>query len=350
MKRSLIFSGVALFSLLVSGCNLMPTPKKKSSSVIPNPSGITTDSTGGSSLGPTTSDDSSSQDISSSSDVPPGPSSSSSSSVPPGPSSSSSSITPPPSPIDPDTYYSGISDSLTGKTLKTALYKLIKITSKILDYDDLFDVYRKSDVRPDGEHFWDIYSDKTDYTLYDSRINHSYSEEGDSLNREHMIPQSIFNEAYPMKADPHHVLPSDGYVNNRRSNFPHDDLTSVTWTSKDGFKLGYYNKVQSFEPKAKYKGDIARIMFYFITCYQEKISSFKSYAPFDKDTNDLTTHYVEVYLKWHLEDPVDSKETIRNDAITEFQPNRNPFIDRPQYACKIWGERNSTTKTLCGIK
>ena len=339
MKRSLIFSGVALFSLLVSGCNLVPTPKKKSSSVTPNPSGITTDSTGGSSFGPTTSDDSSSEDISSSSDVPPGPSSS----------SSSTSITPTPSPIDPDTYYSGISDSLTGTALKTALYKLIKITSKILDYDDLFDVYRKSDVRPDGEHFWDIYSDKTDYTLYDSRINNGYSDEGDSLNREHMIPQSIFNEAYPMKADPHHVLPSDGYVNNRRSNFPHDNLTSTTWTSQDGFKVGYYNDVQSFEPKAKYKGDIARIMFYFITCYEGKISSFKNYAPFDKSTNDLTTHYVEVYLKWHLDDPVDSKETIRNDAITEFQPNRNPFIDRPQYACKIWGERNSTTKTLCGI-
>ena len=38
-------------------------------------------------------------------------------------------------------------------------------------------------------------------------------------------------------------------------------------------------------------------------------------------------------------------EVIQNDPAG--QGNRNPFIDHPEYACRIWGNFNSKTKQIC---
>ena len=235
-------------------------------------------------------------------------------------------------------YYSSINWDQTGATLKTALFNKIKISSAGWSYDGLWTAYKTTDVRPDGTHLWDIYSDSTDYTLDDDRINASYKKEGDSINREHVIPQSSFNEAAPMKSDIHHVLPSDGYVNNRRSAYPHGVVTgSPTYTSNDGCKLGTgTGSTTVFEPMDNYKGDIARIYFYFVTCYQDKMSS-NSFSAFDKSTHpSIKTAYLNVYLQWAKDDPVSQKEIIRNNAAYAGQGNRNPFIDCPYAVGAIW--------------
>lgn len=241
-------------------------------------------------------------------------------------------------------YYSNINWDQTGATLKTSLFNKIKITTAGWSYDGLWDAYKTTDVRPDGTHYWDIYSDTTMYTLNDSRINASYKKEGDSINREHVIPQSSFKEAAPMKSDVHHVLPSDGYVNNRRSSYPHGIVTgSPTYTSNDGCKLGSgTGSTTVFEPMDNYKGDIARIYFYFVTCYQDKMSS-NSFSAFDKTTHpSIKTAYLNVYLQWAKEDPVSEKEIIRNNAAYAGQGNRNPFIDCPYAVGAIWDPTNAT--------
>lgn len=241
-------------------------------------------------------------------------------------------------------YYSGFNWNLTGANLKTALFNKINISTAGWSYDGLWDAYKTTDVRPDGTHFWDIYADSTDYTLNDKRINASYKKEGDSINREHVIPQSSFNEKAPMKSDIHHVLPSDGYVNNRRSAYPHGIVTgSVTYTSNDGCKLGTGTGNSTvFEPMDQYKGDIARIYFYFVTCYQGNMSS-NSFSAFDKSTYpSIKTAYLNVYLQWAKEDPVSQKEIDRNNAAYAGQGNRNPFIDCPYAVGAIWDSSHAT--------
>lgn len=53
-------------------------------------------------------------------------------------------------------------------------------------------------------------------------------------------------------------------------------------------------------------------------------------------------------LQWNIDYPVNQKEIIRNETLDiSLNYNRNPFIDRPDYACKIWGDTNSNTKTIC---
>ena len=154
-----------------------------------------------------------------------------------------------------------------------------------------------------------------------------------------MIPQSTFNKKAPMVSDIHHVLPSDGYVNNRRSNYPHGIVSGTpTYTSNDGCKLGKDSDGTTvFEPMNHYKGDIARIYFYFVTCYQDKMST-NTFSVFDEQTYpSIKSKYLSIYLKWHTEDPVSEKEIIRNNVAYGGQGNRNPFIDHPEYANRIWG-------------
>lgn len=47
-------------------------------------------------------------------------------------------------------------------------------------------------------------------------------------------------------------------------------------------------------------------------------------------------------LQWHCQDPVSPKETTRNEKVYSIQGNRNPFIDYPQLAEYIWGDKTGT--------
>ena len=249
--------------------------------------------------------------------------------------------------IDPGDYYGSIDDSKSGSALKTDLHNLIKITKAGWDYSGLWTAYRTTDKRDNGT-VWDIYSDQTQYKFGTNQCG-NYSVEGDCYNREHMIPQSVFSKNSPMVSDIHHVYPSDGKVNGMRSDYPHGIVTSASYTSNDGYKLGTgptTGAQKVFEPKDVYKGDIARIYFYFVTCYQDKISSW-SFEAFSG--NDLDTTYLDIYLKWAIDDPVSNKEVVRNQAAYVGQKNRNPFVDHPEYACKIWGDKTATTRSLCGL-
>ena len=63
-------------------------------------------------------------------------------------------------------------------------------------------------------------------------------------------------------------------------------------------------------------------------------------------TNEIKS--IELALKWHLQHPNTERDIRRNNIVYGNQGNRNPFVDHPEYACKIWGNTNSATKSLCG--
>lgn len=251
----------------------------------------------------------------------------------------------------PDGYYDP-AQGKTGAALKTALFNIIKNHTDN-GYSALYTIYRTSDnIKINGvDKVYDMYSIKANgtanyYFTHGTNQCGSYSNEGDCYNREHSMPQSWFNEASPMRNDAHHVIPSDGKVNGMRSNYPHANVGSATWTSTNGSKLGtsstagYSGTV--FEPIDEYKGDFARIYFYMATRYEDKIGSWagNGTAGTVLAGNSYPVYkswYVALLLQWHQQDPVSNKEIVRNNAIYAKQNNRNPFIDNPNYADMIWG-------------
>ena len=250
------------------------------------------------------------------------------------------------------TYYQD-ADGKSGQALKTALYNIIKTTEKtVVGYSNLKEAYTKTDVRSDG-YLRDWYSNDTQYQP--GSDYGSYSVEGDNYNREHLVPQSWFGDSEPMRSDIFHVVPSDGYVNNRRSNYPLAEVGTATYTSNNGYsKLGKcktsgYTGIV-FEPNDEIKGDIARIYFYMATCYEDRISSWASnaYASYVFDGNTypgFTDWYLTMLMRWSKEDPIDEVEIARNNTIAstevQRQNNRNPFVDYPGLEEYIWGSKKT---------
>ena len=238
-------------------------------------------------------------------------------------------------------YYDTV-ENLTGKSLQKALHDIIG-THTVIPYNDLISCFRKTDVRNDSV-VWDMYSDKPGaalpYVYYYGKGQEcgNYDSEADCYNREHSFPKSWFNDGTPMISDLFHIYPTDGYVNNRRANYPFGETKSPTWVSKNGSKVGtssltgYAGIV--FEPVDEYKGDFARTFFYMATRYYGEDTGWQGS---DMVTGSQPKPWALVMLlNWHHKDPVSSKEINRNNEVFKLQKNRNPFIDFPAYADKTW--------------
>ena len=214
-----------------------------------------------------------------------------------------------------------------GANLKTSLCKIIA-GHTTLSYSSIWEHVRKTDVRPDGK-VWDMYSAITNYTFGTDQAG-NYKTEGDVYNREHSFPKSWFDEASPMNTDLMHLVPTDGYVNGRRSNYPFGETDNPTWTSaQDWSKLGpcstsgYSGTV--FEPNDEYKGDFARIYFYMATAYEEQFPNFSSPMLAGNKYPAYKEWALNMLLRWAQEDPVSQKEIDRNNAVYEIQKNRILF-------------------------
>ena len=235
------------------------------------------------------------------------------------------------------TYYKN-ADGKSGAALKTALYNIISPHTNI-GYDGLYDAYKKTDKRADGK-LRDWYSNATNYSL-DSRG--SNSSEGAGWNREHSVPQSWFGSGTP-KSDVVHVVPTDCYVNNRRSNYPLAEVGTVEWSSKNNYSklgscktTGYSGKV--FEPNDEIKGDMARIYFYMVTCYEDKATSWGHGVFSSSKYPGFEQWYLDMLMRWSKQDPIDEVERARNQAVYEVQKNRNPFVDYPGLEDYVWGSK-----------
>ncbi|HOK37711.1 MAG TPA: endonuclease [Bacteroidales bacterium] len=247
----------------------------------------------------------------------------------------------------PTGYYDS-ADGLTGEQLRSELHEIIK-NPQVTSYSGLWTAFQSTDKKPNGK-VWDMYSDIPDGTpayeySFGSDQCGSYSAEGQCYNREHSVPASWFNDASPMYSDLFHLYPTDGYVNNRRSNYPFGKVASPTWTSTNGSKLGssavpgYTGTV--FEPIDAYKGDFARTYFYMVTCYMDKVQNWSS--PMFSGNN-LSSWAINMLLQWHEADPVSEKEINRNNAVYQIQHNRNPYIDNPEWVLAVWDSNYEPSK------
>jgi len=256
----------------------------------------------------------------------------------------------------PGDYYAN-AEGLSGQTLKTALYNIIKDHS-VQGYGALWGFYSANELdlyyENDGS-ILDIYSeqpnaaDAYNYTIITDQCGSTgFNGEGDCYNREHSFPRSWFGGSIePMNSDVHHIFASDGKVNSTRGSFPYGDVANASETTSNGSKLGTGNSSLGyngtvFEPIDEFKGDIARAQFYIATRYQSSVANWEGNSTSSNAVlnGNATTVFEPWYLamlkRWHQQDPVSQKERDRNDAAFTYQGNRNPYVDHPEYVNLIW--------------
>lgn len=284
-------------------------------------------------------------------------------------------------------YYDAVG-GLTCQNLKTGLRNIIANAQVSLSYGSLDDDQMPvvDTIRSDdglSSIIWDIYSNNQsgpEPFTFNSSQNSSGgfcggttpSSEGGCWNKEHTFPRSWFKlsgSAYqqPTEADLFVVRPTDSKINGNRGNIPYSTVgsTSYQFPTAGAFpgypmppnpvldKIGVSNypgvtASSAFEPNDGVKGDIARGYFYILTRYQNELANWVTLngatglsVVADGTTNggvypSFQLSYLQMMYAWHNLDPVDAKESNRNDLIYSKQNNRNPYIDHPEYVALVW--------------
>ncbi|TWF92002.1 endonuclease I [Streptomyces brevispora] len=226
-----------------------------------------------------------------------------------------------------DTYYQGALGK-TGTALKGALHTIISDQSK-LTYSQVWDALKATDQDP---------SNSSNVILLYSGRSEPKSDNGGGVgqwNREHVWAKSHgdFGTATGPGTDIHHLRPADVSVNSIRGNKDFDSGGSQVSGAP-----GNYTDSDSFEPRDAVKGDVARMILYMAVRY-EGDDSFADLEPNDQVSNGSAPHIgrLSVLKAWSQEDPPDTFEKRRNDVIfNQYQHNRNPFIDHPEWVGAIW--------------
>lgn len=272
---------------------------------------------------------------------------------------------------DPSGIPAGYYDAATGlicAPLKTALFNIVSANYIQLSYTPgVWNAYETTDLHRNDANtadiIWDIYSDNPagpepyTYTFGTNQCG-NYNSESDCYNREHSFPKSWFNDAYPMYSDLNHLFPTDGFVNGKRGNQPYGTVSSPSWTSLNGSKLGpntfpgFTGVV--FEPRNEYKGDLARGQLYMATRYENLVAGWQGNGNANDVLNGTTYKafddwYIKMLFAWHNTDPVSSKEINRNNAVFALQGNRNPYIDHPEYVYQVWQCTGLLPVTITGF-
>lgn len=142
-------------------------------------------------------------------------------------------------------------------------------------------------------------------------------------------PNASNGKEFPEYNDMHNLFPANQIIANaKRSNYPFGEVQQVTYVSPTGKgKLGLDAEGKTvYEPRDDQKGDLARALFYMLVCY-DGVNGKQWRLP--------STQEVNVLLKWHFQDPPGALEIARNEHVFDYQKNRNPFIDHPEWVKRI---------------
>lgn len=267
-----------------------------------------------------------------------------------------------------ESYY-GTVEGTKGDALLAALNQVIDGHQEY-DYDSTTDRYiykiidRNWDLSPmtpeqlasfdyanDNPYIHKLYADYNDDVATADRFKNDGASRV-SFDKEHIWAQSLgnFGRTAGAGSDFHALWPADVKGNqNAHSNYnyavPTSGITNyesdkTAYVGRNGYIVGSSAKV--FEPLDQYKGDIARAMFYMPARYYTYVDTYHPKLTLVNGSPSAVTASptqaglagdLETLLAWNELDPVDEYEIRRNNLIyNNYQGNRNPFIDFPEWA------------------
>ena len=226
-------------------------------------------------------------------------------------------------------YYDNLNENLSGATFRSQLASLITSTHHTYTVYNgssdlaLNNVWPTTDIDPNtGKMLW----------FYTGTPRDGFS---GTSNREHVWPKdggkAFTAEARP-GADAHHLRPTDSQLNSTRGSLSFGVVTGGKEALENKNPSGCYYDSSFFYPRAGYRGQTARILMYMQTRWGNEFNlKFVLGKGNSKTIGDIATLF-----KWHLQEPPTEAEIYRNNAVASIQGNRNPFIDHPEYAAKIY--------------
>jgi len=234
-------------------------------------------------------------------------------------------------------YYNTIDANQSGNTLLNSL-RLLNAEMKTSEVG-----YNRMGTSAGGQFKWTDFDPAT--VKFDSN-GHPYGDKIVSFysgtvmtgifNREHVWPNTHGGNL--VENDIHMVRPTVPSENGSRGHSYY-----VEGMCSDSNK-GWDPAMESFG-KEDYRGDCARIILYCMVASNQLTIEDSSSASSQTSNNKMGV--LSDLLSWNLRYPVQSREQIRNNGGEYLQGNRNPFIDHPEYACKIWRGTNSKTAAIC---
>lgn len=227
-------------------------------------------------------------------------------------------------------YYSGINFNQSSANIYSQLASLVTNTHNQITYSECWDALKDADLETGSTGLVAlVYGfDDTDGNPVTDRtrgVNLNGGNAGE-WNREHVFPKSLGNPDLGTDgpgADAHNLRASDVTQNGNRGNKKYTNSTGTAGSVSS-----------NWYPGDEWKGDCARIILYMYLRYNTRC------IPADVGTGSLNSvdpNVANLFLDWNYEDPVSQFERDRNDAIQDHQGNRNPFIDNPRIAYKLWG-------------
>jgi len=237
----------------------------------------------------------------------------------------------------PNNYYENCI-GLSGEDLKEELHNIIKDHTSF-SYTTTKSILREADEDPNNNDNIILLYSGNSIDKFDFASNF----EPDFWNREHVWPKSHgdFDAGdpfeVPLYTDAHNLKPVDHSMNTLRGEKDFEAGGDVAFNGSVETTCFYTSS--TFEPRDEVKGDVARIILYMDVRY-EGGNGEPNLVPVDG----LTTYpnpqigVLSTLLAWHEQDPPDAFEKRRNDVIYEWQGNRNPFIDYPEFVDYIYNE------------
>ena len=235
-------------------------------------------------------------------------------------------------------YYDDVNLRVTGTSLKEALAtKVISTHTQFLFYNQVWGASKVTDINPDNnQEVLLIYGfengSDSDVTNDRERGIDTNGAGSGNWNREHVYSQSLGTPALSDSgpgSDAHHLRPADAQRNSSRNNRKFTNGSGNSGIQTNG---GWY-------PGDEWKGDVARMMMYMYLRYDERCLPTNIGMGDNSSTPD---DMIDLFLEWNVQDPVSDFERQRNTyhentANENAQGNRNPFIDNPILATRIWG-------------
>ncbi|HZH69371.1 MAG TPA: endonuclease [Flavobacteriaceae bacterium] len=232
-------------------------------------------------------------------------------------------------------YYTGIDFSLNEQELYDQLQDLVSIHVTSFNYGDARDILVYTDENHENINTVLLiygYNDNDGNCTTDrSRSKNDFGGNSCQYNREHIFPRSLSvpdmgnanNSATGIVADPHNLRASDQQMNNNRGDKKFRSGSGSAGPVGSG----------AWYPGDEWKGDVARMIMYMYLRYGEQC--LPEYV--GEGIKQGNTEMLQLFLTWNSQDPVSQVEDQRNEFLESVYGNRNPFIDNPFLATKIWG-------------